>query len=149
MGALARQTVPPSPIATGLGSKAGGYQRIVDAAEELLQLERAGWEALSTSGEAASRFYAENLAADVLMLLPGGMVLDDREAVIESMSGSPWTSFELSDERVLKLGEGAALATYRATAQREGAEPYTALFNSTYVLQEGTWRLAVHQQTPI
>ena len=83
------------------------------------------------------------------MLLPGGMVLDDRGDVIESMSGSPWTSFELSDERVFELGEGSAVVAYRATAQREGGEPYTALFNSTYVREDGAWRLAVHQQTPI
>jgi hypothetical protein len=121
----------------------------MEPAERLLQLEREGWEALSTSGEAAGRFYAENLAADVLMLLPGGMVLDDRDRVVESMAGSPWSSFELSDERVLELGEGSAVVAYRATARREGDEPYTALFNSTYVREDGAWRLAVHQQTPI
>ncbi len=122
---------------------------MVNADEELLQLEREGWEALSSSGEAASRFYAENLAAHVLMLLPGGMILEDREAIIESMGGAPWTSFELADERVLRLGEGLAVVAYRATAQRGDAEPYSALFNSTYVREDDAWRLAVHQQTPI
>ncbi len=126
-----------------------GTSGSVNATEELLQLEREGWEALSTSGEAAGRFYAENLAADVLVLLPGGMVLDDRGEVIESMRGSPWTSFKLSDERVLELVEGSAVVAYRGTAHREGAEPYTALFNSTYVREDSAWRLAVHQQTPI
>jgi hypothetical protein len=121
----------------------------MDAANELLQLERAGWLALSSGGEAAGRFYAENLAADVLMLLPGGIVLDDRETVIESMGGAPWSSFELSDERVLELGERSATVAYRATAEREGDEPYTALFNSTYVREDSVWRLAVHQQTPV
>jgi hypothetical protein len=52
-----------------------------------LRLEREGWKALSTSGEAAERFY--------------------------------------------------------------GGEPYSALFNSTYVREDGVWRLAIHQQTPI
>ena len=121
----------------------------MNAVEELLQLEREGWEALSTSGSAAGRFYAENLAADVLMLLPGGMILDDRKAVIESMGGAPWTSFELADERVIELGEGFAVVAYRATAQREGGEPYSALFNSTYIREDSAWRLAVDQQTPI
>ena len=120
------------------------------AADELLQLEREGWRALSRNGEAAGRFYAEHLAVNVLMLLPGGMVLDDRDQVIEAMGGSPWSSFELSDERVLELGNGdCAVVAYRATAQREGSEPYAALFNSTYVRQEGAWRLAIHQQTPV
>ena len=132
-----------------MGSPLPGTGEPVNTAEELLRLEREGWEALSASGEAAGRFYAENLAADVLMLLPGGMVLDDRQEVVESMGGSPWTSFKLSDERVLELVEGCAVVAYRATAQREGGEPYTALFNSTYVREDGAWRLAIHQQTPV
>jgi hypothetical protein len=121
----------------------------MDVADELLKLEHDGWRALSTSAEEAGRFYAETLAAEVLMLLPGGMVLDDRGAVIESMGGSPWASFELSDERVVELGERCAIVAYRGTAQREGGEPYEALFNSTYVREDRAWRLAVHQQTPI
>lgn len=121
----------------------------MNVAEELLELERKGWEALSTSGEAAQAFYAENLATNVLMLLPGGIVLDNRDEVIKSMGGAPWTSFELSDERVLELVEGSAVVSYRATARRGGSEPYTALFNSTYVREGDAWRLAVHQQTPV
>lgn len=83
------------------------------------------------------------------MILPGGMILDDRAKVVESMGGSPWASFELSDERVLHLGDGSAVVAYRATAQREDGRSYTALFNSTYVRENGAWRLAVHQQTPV
>lgn len=116
--------------------------------EELLSLERAGWEALSSSGEAATDFYREVLAAEVLMLFPGGMVVDDRDAVIASMGGAPWTSFELSDERVLALGDSAAVVAYRARASRGGDE-YEALVNSTYVHQDGAWKLALHQQTPV
>jgi Domain of unknown function (DUF4440) len=120
----------------------------MSAEEELLQLERGPGGAV-TSSEAATRFYAENLAAHVLMLLPGAVMLDDRKTIIESMDGAPWASFELADERVLRLGETFAVVAYRATAQREGAEPYSAPFNSTYVREDNAWRLAVHQQTPI
>ncbi len=117
--------------------------------DELLELERAGWEALTTSGEAATRFYADHLARDVLMLLPGGMVIDDRDRVIESMGGAPWTSYELSDERVLELGAGGVVVAYRATARRNEAV-YTAIFSSTYMREEeGDWKLVVHQQTPV
>lgn len=122
----------------------------VSTADELLHLEREGWRALSTSGKVAEAFYAEILAAEVLLLLPGGIVLDDREEVIKSMGGSPWSSFTLSDERVLELVEGSvAVVAYQATAHREGGEPYTAIFNSTYVREGSAWRLAIHQQTPI
>lgn len=115
---------------------------------ELLDLEREGWRALSTDGEAAAAHYDRVLADEVLMLLPGGLVIDDRRGVVDSMRGEPWESFELSDERVLPLGGDAAIVSYRAAARRSGST-YTALFNSTYVREGGQWRLVVHQQTPV
>jgi hypothetical protein len=114
---------------------------------ELIQWERDAWKALSTSGDAAADFYERVLHDDVLMLLPGGLVIDDRAAVIDSMRGAPWDSYELSDERVVPLGDDSAIVAYRATANRGGTD-YTALFASTYVRVDGSWRLAVHQQTP-
>lgn len=114
----------------------------------MLELERAGWEALSTSGEAASRFYADNLAASVLMLLPGGMIIDDRDGAIASVGGTPWSTFELSDERVLELSAQSAIVAYRATARRDQTV-YTALVNSTYARENGAWRMVLHQQTPV
>lgn len=115
--------------------------------DELVELEREAWAALSTEG-AAAPFYDDLLAKDVLMLLPGGTVIDDRTQVVDSMSGTPWSSFELADERVIDLTEDSAVVAYRATAVREGHE-YSALFNSTYVREDGEWRLALHQQTPV
>lgn len=116
-------------------------------ADELLDIERAGWKALSTQGEAAP-YYERVLAHDVLMLLPGGMVIDDRQQVVDSMRGAAWEAFDISDERVLPLDDDTAVVAYRAVATRDGTD-YTALFNSTYVRQEGEWKLALHQQTPV
>jgi hypothetical protein len=115
---------------------------------EPLDLERAGWEALSTSGEVAAAFYNDVLASRVVMLLPGGMVIDDRDEAVDAMSGAPWDTFELADERVFPLDGGSAAVVYRASARR-GATQYSALFNSTYVREDAHWRLALHQQTPI
>jgi hypothetical protein len=114
---------------------------------EIVELERAGWQALSTSREAADAFYNRVLAERVVFLLPGGTRLDDRAAVLASLQGPPWTAHELSEERVLDLGADAAALTYRARAARDGGE-YEALVNSTYVHTTGTWKLALHQQTP-
>ena len=116
--------------------------------DALIDLEHSAWEALSTSGDAAAEFYERVLAEQVLMLLPGGMVIDGREDVIDSVRGAPWTSFELSDERVLDLGMSGAVVAYRATARRGDTE-YAALFNSTYVRDGDSWRLVLHQQTPV
>ena len=116
--------------------------------DELLDLERAAWEALSSGGDAAATFYERVLAREVLMLFPGGMVIDDRRAVIDSMRGEPWSSYQLSDERVVELSDDCAVVAYRGHATRRDTE-YSALFTSTFVREDGQWRLAVHQQTPV
>ncbi len=112
-----------------------------------LELERAGWRALATGGAAAG-FYAEVLADDVLILMPGGTVIDDRDAVVASMSGPPWSSFELSDERVLTPAADCTVVAYRARARR-GNHDYEALISSTYARRRDAWKLAVHQHTPV
>jgi hypothetical protein len=67
--------------------------------EELVRLEEAGWRALASSGEAAAAFYDRVLAARILAVLPGGMVIDDRDEMISAMGGAPWDSYRLSDMR--------------------------------------------------
>jgi hypothetical protein len=127
---------PPDPTPTG------------DEPSGLLGLERAGWRALSTGGDEAMAFYEDALARVVVFVLPGGFVLDDRDAVVESMGGAPWDAYELSDERVVPLTGDTAAVVYRARAER-GGSTYSALFASTYVRETGRWKLAVHQQTPL
>ena len=115
---------------------------------ELTAIEEAAWRALSTSGDAAAEYYAHRLASDVLVLLPGGMVVDDRDQVIASMGGAPWTSFHLSDVRALPLGDDGAILAYHVDARR-GDDEYEALLTSTFRKEGGEWRLTVHQQTPV
>ncbi|MFN8025270.1 MAG: nuclear transport factor 2 family protein [Acidimicrobiia bacterium] len=115
--------------------------------DELLALETAAWQALTEPG-AATGYYDDTLADDVLMLFPGGMVIDDREAVVASMDGALWSSFEITEPRVLRLGDDAAVFAYRVHAVRQ-EQDYDALLNSTYVREAGEWHLALHQQTPV
>lgn len=63
----------------------------IDAMRPLLAehlVERSAWRARSTEG-AEPRFSRDALADDVPTLLPGGLVIEDRNTVIESMSGPP------------------------------------------------------------
>ena len=115
--------------------------------DELTVLERDGWEALASGGEVAQAFYDRVLDGEVLMLFPGGMVLDDRAAIVESMGGPPWTRYELEDVRALRLTPDAGVVAYGVVAERDGKE-YSALISSTYVRRDGGWKLAFHQQTP-
>ena len=114
---------------------------------DLLDLERQGWTALTKGGDAAAEFYGHVLAEQVLMLLPGGMVLSDRDQALEALRATSWTGFELRPGLVQWLGPDAAVVAYEARARR-GDDEYHALFNSTYTRQDGKWKLAVHQQTP-
>jgi hypothetical protein len=60
------------------------------------------------------------------MLLPGGLVLDDRAVIVNSMSGQPWSSYELEDLRSFQPTEDTAVVTYGVVAQRD-EQQYAAL----------------------
>lgn len=115
--------------------------------DELILLEREGWDALSTSGDAAQAFYDRILDEHPLMLLPGGMVLDDRRTIVESMSGTPWSRYTLEDERCVRPSADVGVVTYAAVADRGGSS-YSALMSSVYVRRPDGWKLVLHQQTP-
>ena len=111
---------------------------------DVLVLERDGWEALC--GPEGEAFYDEVMANEGVMLFPG-MVLDKEAALAAIASSPPWESFELNDTRVIESGD-CAVVVYSAVAVPPGGEPYRAVMASTYVRQQGRWRLLVHQQSP-
>jgi Domain of unknown function (DUF4440) len=115
---------------------------------ELADLEEQGWQALSSSGAAAAEFYRHVLDETVAMLLPGGLMLDDRVTIIKSMSAQPWSSYQLQDLRVLEPAPDMGIVVYQASAQRDDVSPYSALMSSLYVRRADGWKLAMHQQTP-
>jgi hypothetical protein len=119
----------------------------MDPHDELIALETDGWHALSADAAAAQAFYGDVLDETVVMLLPGGLRLADRGAILDSMGGAPWASFELEDPQVVMLGDDGAVVVYGVVAVRDGTE-YAALVSSAYVRRDGAWRLALHQQTP-
>jgi hypothetical protein len=117
--------------------------------DELIDLEMQGWEALTAGGEEARAFYDDVLDDRVLMLLPGGLVLDDRSAILDGFADAPpWASFELESAQVLRLREDGAIVAYEVVARREGQPEYSALMSSAYVRRAEGWRLTFHQQTP-
>ena len=116
--------------------------------DQLKDLERAGWDAITRSR--GGDFYGRLMAPEAVMILVSGMVLD-RAGVVASLNESPpWASYELSDERLVPIGEDAAALVYRASAARgTEAEPFVALMSSTYRLVDGEPRLVLYQQTTI
>jgi hypothetical protein len=115
---------------------------------EVIELEEQGWQALSQHGDAGKKFYASVLRDNAVMLFPGGMRIDGRERILESLGAQPWESFKIENAQVIQLTKDAATLVYKVTARRKGSDAYTALISSTYV-RDKTWQLVVHQQTPV
>ena len=115
--------------------------------DDPVDLEQQGWTALSTDGQAARAFYDRVLDRKPVMFLPGGQTMDDRDAIIESMSGLSWSSYELEDLQSLRPIPDVAVVIYAVVAHRD-AQRYTALLSSMYVRRQDGWKLAFHQQTP-
>lgn len=116
--------------------------------DELIDLEERGWRALAMTGQAAGEFYEWVLDDTALMLLPGGIVLDDRSTIVESMSGQPWSSFWLEEMRVLRPTADVGVVACGVVARREGSAEYSALISTSYVRRTNGWKLTLHQQTP-
>ena len=115
---------------------------------DVVRLEEEGWRALARGGWAARDFYDEVLDERVVMLLPGGRVLDDRETILHSLSGPRWEFYNLDQLLVLEPADGVAVVVYAVSASRPGQPCYRAEVSSTYVQRPDGWKLALHQQTP-
>ncbi len=116
--------------------------------QELTELERAGWDSLCEG--TGSEFYGGLMTPDGVMVLAHGFALD-REAVVASLRDAPpWSGYTISDERLVRIGVDAAALTYRARAWRDDdGGSFVALMSSVYVRHDGSWRLALYQQTPV
>lgn len=132
--------------ATGLH----GYRGRVDAqdtAQVLLDLEHRGWDSLCDG--TGSAFYGDLMTDDGLMVLADGSVMD-RDAVVASLEHAPtWQSYDIDDPRVVDAGDGTAAVVYVGTGYRDGDQPaFVGVMSSVYVRRNGSWRLALYQQTP-
>jgi ketosteroid isomerase-like protein len=116
--------------------------------DELLGLEREGWEALCDA--TGADFYGRVMTDDALMVMANGAVMD-RQAVVDALGQSPpWAGFELQDAKIVPAGDAAASLVYRAKAFRaDDAPPFECVMTSVYAKSGDEWRLTLYQQTPI
>jgi hypothetical protein len=108
--------------------------------EELLEIEH-------RLGGGGKREYGELLRDDAVVVIPG-QSLDKGQTVEAIDREAPWDEFEISDERVMALGDDGAVLSYHWSSRR-GEVSYEALMSSVYVRENGDWKLALHQQTPL
>ena len=110
---------------------------------DVLALEKRFW----TDG---AEYYRQNLDAECLVAFPEMAKVMTREQVAESVKDMPrWSDLRIEPRGCIELGDGVALLTYEASAQRASGEPYRALVSSGYVRRGGAWKMAFHQQTPL
>jgi hypothetical protein len=115
---------------------------------DLLRLEHAGWTSLcDASGDT---FYGRVMTPDGVMVLADGSTLDRDEVVVSLRDAPAWSSFEITDERLVSAGADAVILTYTGRAFRAAGGPaFVAAMSSVYVRIDGDWRLALYQQTPV
>ena len=89
--------------------------------EELLALEREGWNALCQ--QRGAEHFGDLMTHDALMVLANGQVMDRDEVVAALAEAPPWASFELEEARVVAVGEAGAALVYRAKAFRDADSP--------------------------
>ncbi|WP_454793133.1 nuclear transport factor 2 family protein [Mycolicibacterium lutetiense] len=114
--------------------------------DELLHIERAGWDSLCESSGA--EFYGELMLPDAVMVLANGMVMD-RNTVVSALAQSPpWRAYEISGVRLIALDDDNAALVYTGTAYRDGDEPaFVGAMSSVYHRVDGVWKLTLYQQT--
>lgn len=115
--------------------------------QELMELEHQGWRSLCSS--TGADFYGRLMTDDGVMVLAHGQVFS-RQDVIDSLNEAPpWRSYDIDEERLIPLGDSAAVLVYRGTAYRDDPAPaFEALMTSVYVRRGDGWALASYQQTP-
>lgn len=95
-------------------------------------------------------YYRRHLADSAIMVFPepAGVLVED--AIVSSVAEQQrWSRIELEEHRLLELGDGSAVVTYKATARRGSGKRYVTRASSAYVRDGEEWKLAFHQQTPV
>jgi hypothetical protein len=73
----------------------------------------------------------------------------DKQSIIEELANEPGLQITMSDFKVVSLGPGIALATYRATVTEIGDVASHSYRSSIWKLIEGKWLMVFHQGTPV
>ncbi len=93
-------------------------------------------------------FFERNLTDDAMMIFPGGNTYTKAQCVAAMVGHPVYTKYDMTDPRIVHLGEETAVLTHRATVMHEENEhPRSVAVSSVFVHLGGEWRLALHQWT--
>ena len=110
----------------------------------LLREEHAGWKAILAGR--GGEHYARSMTRDALMIVEGAVI--GRDDIMSAFSGvAPWDFYEIHEPALIRLGDRCGIVVYRAVATR-GDDAVELRMTTTYLYEDGSWRVAAHQQTP-
>jgi hypothetical protein len=116
--------------------------------DELAGIEQSLWTAWSKNDAGV---FKEHMWKDGFLITSGG------RTGYEEMSTDPGgdcevKGFSLSDYQLTRLGDGAAILTYRAVQEATCSDhtlPSPVMASSVYVKDGGKWKSAMYQETPL
>jgi hypothetical protein len=114
-----------------------------DLPARLIRQEHDTWQAMR-NGDGGTHLQ-KAMTSDAVLIHNGSLV--ERSAAIVALDGTTWSESTMSDQRVVRLGDRAAMLAYRLRSTRDG-EPVNVWATTTYVYVEGRWRVGAHQQSP-
>lgn len=92
----------------------------------------------------------EALMARECLMVFGPMGIMTGKDIPESLRQAPrWVEVDIGETTLLQPTDNVLVLAYRVIARRQNDEPYKALCSSTYVDQDGQWKIVQHQQTPL
>jgi len=113
----------------------------------IIATEKKFWEAWKNKD---MKFFRANLSADAVMIGNSGVA--DKKTSLTAMEGEACEvkNYELMDLKVTFLNSSTAILTYKSTQDATcGGEtvPPTVWSSSVYVMRNGRWYAASHQET--
>ena len=87
------------------------------------------------------------------MIMPYATILDHKSKpslndILGRDDMKPWDRYELDNVKTIPLGDKAASICYEVEASR-GKEVYEAMVCSIWRREGETWKMCMHQQTPM
>ena len=111
--------------------------------DEVLAIEKGFWTEADNPP-----YFREHVADDGLMVIePMGFV--EKQQAVEMTADKPWDEVEMLDVKVRQVTPDCVIVAYHGRGLRGGdAKPYQGSIASTYVRQDGHWRLALTAHQP-
>jgi len=106
-------------------------------------------EFLDAIGAGDTAFFERNLTDDCLLIFPGPRNTYTKQQCVDSMADHPpYVKYDLTDPRIVHIGESTAVLTHHATVMHAAdVAPRSIVVSTVLVQQHGAWRMALHQWT--